>query len=144
MSPIETRYLFTMPMKVERQTLGRTPLGDRMVVIVTEARIDGPKLKAQLLKGSSDWVIQAPDGTFHMDCRMVFHTDAGELFGMTYQGRRQSAPEGTDPAAVYHRVLVSFETAAPRLDWLNRIVAVGRARRNPDGLSSTYEMFEVL
>jgi hypothetical protein len=144
MNSVETRYLFSMPMKVDRQNLGRTPLGERMVVIVTEARIDGPKLKARLLKGSSDWIIQAPDGTFRIDCRMVFQTDANELFGMTYQGRRHHAPEGADPAAVYHRVLVLFETAAPRLDWLNRIVAVGRGQRNPDGLSATYEMFEVL
>ena len=39
---IETRYLFTMTMKSERQLFGRTPLGERRVTVVTEATIDGP------------------------------------------------------------------------------------------------------
>ena len=50
---IETRSLFTMTMKSERQVSGRTPLGERRVVIVPEATIDGPGLRATSRGGSS-------------------------------------------------------------------------------------------
>ena len=62
---------------------------------------------------------------------------------MTYNGRRngptpemmrkivnrEPIPRGAD----YFRVLVQFETAAPRLAWLNDKVAVGTGTREPDG-----------
>lgn len=153
MNPIETRYLFSTPMKVERQTLGHTPLGQRSVVVVTEATIHGPDLHAVLLSGGSDWVTEDRNRTIRLDCRLVFRTDDDELIAMTYQGRRHTPPaaaqrlaqgEAVDPTEIYHRVAVLFETAAPRYAHLNHLIAVGRARRMPDGVSATYEIFEVL
>lgn len=58
MTPIETRHLFTMTMKSEMQRFGRTPLGQRRVTVVTEARIISPELNATLLPGGSDWVTE--------------------------------------------------------------------------------------
>jgi hypothetical protein len=68
---IETRHLFTMTMKSERQLFGRTPLGERRVVVVTEATIEGPELRATLLRGGSDWITETSEGTVLLDCRLV-------------------------------------------------------------------------
>ena len=35
-----------------------------------------------------------------------------------------------------------FETAAPRYDWINRIVSIGVGRREP--LAAVYEVYEIL
>jgi len=151
MKPIETRHLFTMTMQSERQPFGRTPLGQRRVVVVTEAVIEGAGLRATLLPGGSDWITEADDGTFHLDCRLVFQTDDGALIGMTYRGLRHGPPdvmaqmsrgEVVDPDQYYHRVAIFFETSAPKYASLNKTLAVGRAR--PDATGGVYQVFEVL
>jgi hypothetical protein len=78
---IATQYLFTMTMKTERQPFGRTPLGERSVVIVTSATITGPRLKATLLPGGSDWITETAEGTILLDCRLVFQTGDGAIIG---------------------------------------------------------------
>ena len=50
--------------------------------------------------------------------------------------------EVVDPAEVYFRSIVQFETAAPQHDWLNRVLAVGVGQRRADG--PVYSVFEVL
>jgi hypothetical protein len=151
MTNIETRPLFTMTMKSEGQLFGQTPLGQRRVVVVTEATIDGPNLRARLLPGGSDWITETQDGTILLDCRLVFQTDDGALVGMTYRGMRHgpsdavarlSRGERVDPALFYHRVAIFFETSAPNYALLNKMLAIGRARREAD--HAVYEVFEVL
>ena len=151
MIDIETKYLFSMAMQTERQPFGRTPLGERSVVIVTEATITGPRLTARLLPGGSDWITETPDGTRLLDCRLVFQTSDGAVIGMTYRGQRHppaetqtrmSPVEVVETSPTYHRVAIFFETAAPRYMFLNRMLAIGRAERGPAG--AVYEVFEVL
>ena len=63
---------------------------------------------------------------------------------------RQSSPEvaariargeAVSPTDYYLRTSPFFETAAPKYDWLNRLVAVGVGERLPNG--ATYEVFEI-
>ena len=151
MNPIETRYLFTMTMKSEMQRFGRTPLGQRRVTVVTEARITSPGLNATLLPGGSDWVTETDDGTVLLDCRLVFQTDDGALIAMTYRGIRHGPPEvmaqlqrgeAVAPDLYHHRVAIFFETSAHQYGSLNKTLAVGRARPGLGG--GVYEVFEVL
>lgn len=151
MDVIQTRHLFNMPMKVERRNVGQTPFANRSVITVTEARIDCERLRARLLPGGVDWVMESAEGVRMLDCRLLFQTDDGALLAMRYQGLRHSSPEvaaqisrgePVDPAQIYHRVAIFFETAAPRYDAFNRMLAIGRARPRPDG--GLYQVFEVL
>lgn len=151
MNPIETRYLFSMPMQVTRWTMGATPLGQRRYIAVTEATIDGPDIKAKLLPGGCDWATDGPDGPSLMDCRLLFQTDDDALIGMWYHGVRHAPPavaeqiargEAVDPTSFYHRVAIRFETAAARYARFNRMMAIGRAR--PREIGAVYEVFEVL
>jgi hypothetical protein len=53
-----------------------------------------------------------------------------------------SAGEVVDPSQYYFRTAIALETAAPRYDWLNRIIAIGTGSRPPQG--PIYDIFEVL
>ncbi len=86
-----------------------------------------------------------------LDVRIVLQTDDGAAIGMTYRGLRHGPAavmervnrgDAVDPSEYYFRTSVVLETAAPRYDWLNRIIAVGTGRRPPEG--PVYDVFEVL
>jgi Protein of unknown function (DUF3237) len=55
---------------------------------------------------------------------------------------RMNAGQFVDPSEYYFRTSVAFETAAPKYDWLNRIIAIGTGSRPPEG--PIYDIFEVL
>jgi Protein of unknown function (DUF3237) len=72
------------------------------------------------------------------------------MISMSYKGGRHEPPaiikkiengEIVDPASYYFRIAPMFETASPKYDWLNRIVAVGSGHRFTDG--PLYSVFEV-
>jgi hypothetical protein len=46
-----------------------------------------------------------------------------------------------DPAKYYIRIAMVFETAAPRYEWLNGILAIGRGRRTEQG--AQHELYAV-
>jgi hypothetical protein len=70
---------------------------------------------------------------------------------MTYRGLRHGPAdvierlergEAVDPERYYFRISPLFETAAPRYDWINRVIAVGIGHRLAEG--PVYSIFEVL
>ena len=139
---LTSRHLFTMRMKSERQTLGTTQYGDRWITLVTAAEIEGPTIRAKLLPGASDWITSTPDGVIRLDCRMTFETDDGATIAMTYRGMRHGPAElldrvmkgeEVDPELIYHRVAIFFETEASAYLHLNKLIAIGKAKREPDG-----------
>ena len=71
-----------------------------------------------MLAGGGDWVTARPDGTFELDLRATLETDDGALIYLTFTGVR-------DDANHYFRTLPRFETASPKYDFLNRLLAVG-------------------
>lgn len=153
MNELQARSLFTMTLSVlEPQVVGVVPLGyTRRIVPVSGGRFEGERLKGRVLPGGAAWAAMRADGVVHMDVRLTLSTEEGELVYATYTGRRAGAadvvarfrrgetvPEGAD----YLRIAAVFETAAPRLLWLNDIIAIGRGHRPPEGLR--YEVFELL
>jgi hypothetical protein len=148
---LKSRHLFTMRMKADRQMLGATQYGSRWITLVTSAEIEGPRIRATLLPGASDWISSTPDGVIRLDCRMAFETDDGAVIAITYRGMRHGPPdllerqargEEVDPELIYHRVAIFFETSAPLYIHLNKMIAIGKARRDADG--GVYEVFEIL
>jgi len=70
---------------------------------------------------------------------------------MTYRGIRHGSPdilaridrgETVDPSTYYFRTTSFFETASPKYDWLNRLIAVGIGHRTAEG--PIYSLFELL
>ncbi len=152
MSDVRTTLLFTIKLgAAPPQMLGTTPLGDRRIVAVTGGSFEGPKLRGTVEPGGSDWILARPDGALLLDVRLSLRTDDGALIGMSYRGYRHGPPavierlnrgEAVDASEYYFRTVPLFETAAPKYDWLNRIVSVGLGHRPPEG--PIYRVFEVL
>ena len=54
---------------------------------------------------------------------------------------RMNGGQPTDPSEYYFRTAIRFETGAPELAWMNRIIAVGVGQRPPSG--PTYDVYAI-
>jgi hypothetical protein len=91
------------------------------------------------------------DGAARLDARYTLETDRGLLVQVRSQGLRHGPPdvlarlaagEAVDPGRYYFRTVLRFETAAPDLDWLNRVIAVAHGARLPKAVE--LRAFELL
>ena len=138
MAGLATEFLFEMNLVFEpTQVVGATPNGDRRVRYFKGGSFSGPKLQGEVLPGGGDWVVLRPDGARTLDIRLTLRTDDGHLIYLVSRGlfhispetfQRIGAGEEVDPVEYYLRTTPLFETAAEKLDWLNRVVAVSTGR----------------
>jgi len=150
--PLTTEFLFRMILTVgPPQMVGATRGGELRVVPVIGGTFEGPRLSGELLPGTAaDWLRVEPDGAAHMDVRLTRRTTTASLVHVHYTGVRTGSPEvlarlgrgeAVAPQEYYFRTAVRFETGAPELAWLNRILAVGVGQRPPSG--PTYDVYAV-
>ena len=123
----------------------------RRIGVVPGGVFEGERLSGVVLDGASDWQSVRNDGATTLNVRLVLKTNDDALIAMTYLGIRHGPAdviaklergEAVDAASYYFRINASFETAAAKYDWLNRILAVGIGHRRAGG--PVYSMFEVL
>jgi hypothetical protein len=148
---IRMRPLFVIRLNVKGLlVVGDTPGAFRRVGVVPSGLFEGERLSGEVLDGGSDWQALRSDGSTTLDVRLVLKTTDGAMISMTYKGIRHGPPEvikkiengeSVDPASYYFRIAPLFETASPKYDWLNRIVAIGNGHRFADG--PLYSVFEV-
>lgn len=150
--PLKTEFLFRMVLAAGSPQMTAPGRGGELRVIpVTGGSFEGPALRGEVVTGTTaDWLRVEPDGTAHMDVRLVMRTFRGQHFYMHYSGIRTGAPEvlarlgrgeAVDPAEYYFRIAIRFETGEPELAWLNRVLAVGVGQRPPAG--PTYDVYVV-
>ena len=152
MPELKSEFLFTITVTVDTlHDVGLVPSGTRHIDMLGKGTFEGPRLKGEVLAGGMDMKTVRADGAMNPNVRMVLKTDDGALVIMLYTGVRHGSPEVmarlargevVPPTEYYLRNTPYFETAAPRYDWLNRIVAVGVGRRMPDHAS--YDVFQIL
>jgi Protein of unknown function (DUF3237) len=133
--------IFSIRAELETITnLGRTPYGERRMIGIIGGSVSGPKLKGRILPGGADWQIIRNDGAADIKARYAIETEAGALIMVTSEGLRHGPPDvmerltrgdNVDPRHYYFRTLMRFETAAPAVDWLNRILAIAKGQREP-------------
>jgi hypothetical protein len=131
--------IFTIYAELESITnLGRTPYGERRIIGILGGTVGGPKLSGRILPGGADWQIIRSDGAADIKARYTIETDAGARIMVTSEGLRHGPPEviarlargdKVDPADYYFRTVMRFETSDPKIDWLNRILALARGQR---------------
>lgn len=114
--------------------------GIRRIVPILDGTFEGPELKGRVLPGGADWQIIHSDGFSELDTRYTLETDSGDLIYVQNRGIRHAAAEvmerllagePVDASQVYFRTTPTFETAAPRLQWLTRSIFVGTGERQP-------------
>jgi hypothetical protein len=132
-------------------TLGRTPLGERRVVNILGGWFRGERLSGRVRPGGADWQTVGDDGAARLDARYTLETDGGVLVQVRSEGLRHGPPdvlarlaagEAVDPGRYYFRTVLRFETGAPDLDWLNRVIAIARGARLPTAVE--LHAFELL
>lgn len=150
--PLNTEFLFRLVLAAGTPHMTANGPGKELrVVPVTGGHFQGPVLSGEVVPGSTaDWLRVEQDGTAHMDVRLVLRTAQGQDIYMHYSGVRHGSPEAlvalargepVDPASYYFRISARFETSAPGLAWLNRVLAVGVGQRPPEG--PTYDVYVV-
>ncbi len=152
MPELPSDFLFTITVTVTQlHDFGETPFGLRHVDMLGGGSFEGRKLRGDVLPGGMDQKINRADGAMTPNVRLVLRTDDEALIYMYYTGVQHGSPEvmrriadgeTVDPSEYYLRNAPFFETAAPKYDWLNRIVSVGVGRRMPD--HAAYDVFEIL
>lgn len=150
--PLETRFLMELRLELTgSHIMGDTPQGMRRVDLLGRGRFSGPRLNGVTLEGASDLLLRVGDNSLRPDVRALLQTDDGALILLTYRGVRHgptevmariAAGEDVGPEEYYLRTALQFETASETYDWINRILAVGVGRREPDGV--TYDVYEIL
>jgi len=131
--------------------LGAEAAGRRRIVPLVGGRFSGPHLRGTLLCGASaDWQVVLADGTALGDIRYTLQTDRGELLYVQSRSIRHGSPavlarlgrgEDVDPSEYTFRAATQIETAAARLDWLNKGIFIAVAAREPAGV--IYETYLV-
>ena len=130
---------------------GQVSQGHRRIVPLAGGTFAGPEVEGTLLPGASaDWQIVLAGGTVLGDIRYVLQTEAGELLYVRSQGVRHGSAEvlarlgrgeDVDASEYTFRTSTQIETAAPRLDWLNRGIFISVGGRGPG--SVIYETYLV-
>ena len=117
------------------------PFGGRLIVDVTAARVEGPRLKASLVgTAAADWVTVSPDGSVGaLDVRATLRTDDGALIYSEYRGRVRVGADGL------HQVYTSprYETGDPRYAWLNGLQCIGKGVSNARERWLRYRLYAV-
>ena len=83
-SPMELieEFLYRVKAIGPLKTTEGSPNGERNYWIVSEAEIDGPRIKGRLAAPGSDWMRVSEDGFWRPDVRAPFQTDDGETILM--------------------------------------------------------------
>ncbi len=124
-------------------SLGQTPYGERRMIGILGGTVRGPKLQGHVLPGGADWKIIRGDGAADIQARYTIESEAGAKIMVRSDGLRHGPPdviaklargESVDPALYYFRTVMRFETAAPEVDWLNRILALARGQREANAV----------
>ncbi|MGA7971196.1 MAG: DUF3237 domain-containing protein [Pseudolabrys sp.] len=131
--------------------LGPTPYGQRRIIDILGGTVRGPRLQGKVLRGGADWQIIRTDGVADIQARYTIETATGGRILVNSDGLRHGPPEvlaalargeAVDPASYYFRTVMRFETSDPEADWLNRILAIAKGRR--EALAVHLDVFEVL
>ena len=98
-------------------------------------------LAGVVLDGGVDWQRVRPDGVLEIDAHYALRTDEGEDIEVRSTGLRKASDavserlargDAVAPDEYYFRTHIRLSTAAPKLNWLNDMIAVSTGERERD------------
>jgi hypothetical protein len=137
---VELRGLMVIDVDVEPiRPLGDFPLGERRVVTFAGGTFEGRDgLRGTIAAGGVDWQLDRGDGTLEIDAHYLLVTDDDEPIEVRSVGLRKASAQVTerlargehvDPTEYYFRTHIRLSTSAPRLAWMNDLLAVSTGER---------------
>jgi Protein of unknown function (DUF3237) len=142
---VELRHLLTIDVAVQPMVdLGDFPLGARRVVTFSGGNFEGRDgLRGTIAPGGVDWQLARPDGVLEIDAHYLLVTDDGEPIEVRSTGLRNASAavagriargEAVAPSEYYFRTHIRLSTSAPRLAWMNDLLAVSTGERRRDAV----------
>ena len=134
---LESEFIYRVKTTGPLPDTNGSPRGERLYWIVSEAELEGARIRAKLAAPGSDWMNVSSDGFWRPDVRLPFVTDDGATILTHYTGLVEQtaafkkAAETNRPTAwddQYMRLMMNFDTGAPRYRWLNTSLFVARGR----------------
>lgn len=113
--------------------LGPTPSGHLNLGMIQGGWIEGEQLSGRVLTGMDHGVIRSDD-THVPSIGLICETTDGDRFLLSYQGMitpfsavlATVRGEDVDPGVIDWKVMMTFHTSAPAIEWLNRVQVVAR------------------
>jgi hypothetical protein len=151
LSELPVEHLCDLSVDLEPAQPIATAVGARMTFIAKGARIEGPRIRGEVLPGGGDWLLVGEDRIGRVDVRATIRTDDGALIHYTAGGliklpddalERLAAGERIPFEESYVRTTPRFETSDERYAWLSELVVVAYNELSPDHVD--YRMYTVL
>ena len=124
------------------RVLGAFPLGERRVVTFAGGTFEGRDgLRGTIAPGGVDWQLARSDGVLEIDAHYLLVTDDDEPIEVRSVGLRKASPAVAErlargdevaPTEYYFRTHIRLATSAPRLAWMNDLLAVSTGERRAD------------
>ena len=107
--------------------MGRTPEGQRRVVLITGGTFEGPTFKGSIMPGGEDWQLIRDDGVTLLDAHYWLRADDGTIIRVHNAVLLNSpaAKPGEQAPTAYARSSVKLEAPLGQHDWLNKAIFVG-------------------
>ena len=145
MPVVELRDLLVIDVAVQPiAALGAFPLGERRVIPFDGGTFEGRDgLRGTIAPGGVDWQLARTDGVLEIDAHYLLVTDDHEAIEVRSTGLRKASPDVTarmargEPVAAdeyYFRTHIRLATSAPRLAWMNDLIAVSTGERRPEAV----------
>jgi hypothetical protein len=128
-------FLFTMTAATNLTAMiPNGPAGTRVIVDASSGSFEGPRLSGTAHGPGGDWVTIRPDGSMHLDVRLMLETSDGAKILMQYTGIGLDGAKNITTAPM-------FQTGDERYTWLNSVVAVAKGTTIDGGVR--YDVFAV-
>ncbi len=113
--------------------------GRRFIAFEGGTFVGRDDLRGMVLEGGVDWQTVRPDGVIEIDAHYTLRSGSGETVEVRSRGVRKATEsvfarlergEEVDPDEYYFRTHVRLTTSAPRLSFLNDLIAISTGRRD--------------
>lgn len=144
--PIATQleHICDVAVKVAKPLeIGDVGTGERRIIDILGGTLSGPKFNGEVLPGGADFQIIRPNGFTILEARYAIKSQDGALVYVENNGVRFGAPEvmakikrgePVDPAQVYFKSVIRFETASEKYRWMMESIFVCSGQRRPDAV----------
>ena len=151
LTELAVEHLCDFSVDLEPAQVIATPVGTRMTFIARGGRVQGPRLRGEILPGGGDWMMVGADQIGRVDVRATVRTEDDALIHCESRGVIKIAADGLERLTrgerlpfeeTYVRTTPKFETSDERYTWLNELVIVGHNELSQDHID--YRMYTVL